>query len=468
MADPVADYIRNFFDVVERGDAAARAGRSAEALEIYEFAATLSPGHALPFTRKAILQFRAAFGAPVVPREAAKERPPISMSALGQYGQFGNQLLQYAFLRLYAQEHGLEAQAPDWIGRDLFDRDDPLPQAPLPMLDEAQVDFFASLARETPQVYAGTDVKGYFCSDMRRWGPRSDAFRALFVPGRKVRPLLDRAMDELRRRGRTLVGVHIRRRNYGYGRFWIAPERWYAQWLDGLLPRLDAPVLYVATDDPQARASFSRFSPLGAADLGVSIPGAEFFLDHYVLSRARHLAISNSSFSFSAALLNERAAGFARPEPLTRALVAFEPWRSPVLLDAPRGALRAGAQGAAILPLLQPDDSVVHVGEFCSAWTNAVRAAHPHLAVTEVEPETPIDLLWERGAFDAIDHLVIGEGCDVLAVIEGGRDSLDFGRISAVHYSCAGRAAEAAARALRESGFAVRSLDPGNYMATPQ
>jgi hypothetical protein len=468
MTDPVADYIRNFFDVVDRGDAAARAGRAAEALEIYDFAATLSPGHALPFTRKAILQFRAAFGAPVAPREDAKQRPAISMSALGQYGQFGNQLLQYAFLRLYAQEHGLSAQAPDWIGRDLFDLDDPLPQAPTPMVDEAQADLFGSLARETPQVYAGTDIKGYFCGGMERWGPRSEAFRALFAPGRKLRPLLDRAMDALRRRGRTLVGVHIRRRNYGYGRFWIAPERWYAHWLDALLPRLDAPVLYVATDDPQARASFSRFSPLGAAELDVSIPGAEFFLDHYVLSRAHHLAISNSSFSFTAALLNERAAGFARPDPLQRALVPFEPWRSPVLVDAPQGELRADAQGAAILKLLRPTHRVVHVGDFCSAWTNAVRAAHPRLVVTEVDAETKIDALWERGVVDTIDHLVIGEGCDVQAVIEGSRDCLDFGRIAAVHYNCAGPAAEAVARALRESGFAVRSLEPGNYMATPQ
>jgi hypothetical protein len=415
-----------------------------------------------------MLLFRAAFGAPVAPREAAAERPAISMSALGQYGQFGNQLLQYAFLRLYAQEHGLDAQAPDWIGRDLFDRDDPLPQTPLPMVDEAQADFFGSLARRTPQVYAGTDIKGYFCGAMERWGPRSEAFRALFAPARKLRPLLDRAMDPLRRRGRTLVGVHIRRRDFGYGRFWIAPERWYAHWLGALLPRLDAPVLYVATDDPQARESFAQFSPLGAADLGVSIPGAEFFLDHHVLSQAQHLAISNSSFSFTAALLNEGAAGFARPDPVARALVAFEPWRSPVLVDAPRAELRPGARGAAILRLLKPQDRVVHVGEFCSAWTNAVRAAHPYLVVREVDAETAIDALWQRGGIDSIDHLVIGEGCDPRAVIEGGRDSLDFGRIGAVHYSGAGPAAEAAARALRESGFMVRTLEPDNYMATPQ
>ena len=468
MADRGGNSIEDFFNVVRSGDAAARAGRTDEAVAIYELAATLGPGHGLAFTRKAIVQFRAAFGEPLAPRASAKAGAAISMSALGRYGQFGNQLLQYAFLRLYAQEHGLEAQAPDWIGRDLFDLDDPLPERELPMLDEAQADFLGSLAGETRQVYAGIDIKGFFCDGMERWGPRSDAFRALFAPGRKLRPLLDQAMDAVRRRGRTLVGLHIRRRNYGYGRFWIAPERWYADWLSGLWPRLDAPVLYVASDDPQARASFSRFAPLGTADLGVSIRGADFFLDHYVLSRAQHLAISNSSFSFTAALLNRGAAGFARPDPLRRALVPFEPWHSQVLVDAPQRELRAGAQGAAMLKLLRPTDRVVHVGEFCSPWTNAARAAHPRLTVTEVDPETTMDALWERGAIETIDHLVIGEGCDVQAVIEGSRDSLDFGRIAAVHYNCAGPAAEAAARALRESGFTIRTLEPGNYMATPQ
>jgi hypothetical protein len=97
-----------------------------------------------------------------------------------------------------------------------------------------------------------------------------------------------------------------------------------------------------------------------------------------------------------------------------------------------------------------------------------VRAAHPNLVVREVDAETPIDALWQRGGIDSIDHLVIGEGCDARAVIEGGRDSLDFGRIGAVHYCGAGLAAEAAARALRESGFMVRMLEPDNYMATPQ
>lgn len=53
------------------------------------------------------------------------------MRLLGTNGRFGNQLLQYAFLRLYADGHGLSCQTADWIGRDLFDLDDPFPAADL-------------------------------------------------------------------------------------------------------------------------------------------------------------------------------------------------------------------------------------------------------------------------------------------------------------------------------------------------
>jgi hypothetical protein len=450
---------RDFFDVVRSGDEAARQGRIDEALEIYDLAAELGPGHGLPFTRKAIVQFRAAFGAPRAPRQAARDRAAVSMSVLGGYGQFGNQLLQYAFLRLYAAAHGLEAQAPDWIGRDLFDLVDPLPEKPLPMLDEAQADLFASLRRESMAVHSGADLKGYFCTDMRRWGDVRDAWRALFAPSPKLRPLIERAVAALRRRGSTLVAVHVRRRDFGYGRYWIAPEAWYLDWLRERWPALERPVLYVASDDAQARERFAEFSPACAADLDVEMPGAGFFLDHSILREADVLAIANSSFSFTASLLNSSAAEFVRPDPASRRLVPFEPWSSPVLVDAP---LRPHAREA-ILALLRPQDRVLYVGEYCSDWANAARAAHPQLRIRETDLEATLDELWSRGEFDALDHLVIGAECDAARVLQGARESLDFGRIAAVHFRAGGRGE--AENLLRESGYEIRSLDADNRMA---
>jgi hypothetical protein len=458
----MGETYKDFFDVVRGGDEAARQGRIDEALAIYDLAAELGPGHGLPFTRKAIVQFRAAFGAPRPPRPAAHGRAALSMSVLGGYGQFGNQLLQYAFLRLYAAEHGLEAQAPDWIGRDLFDLDDPLPQQGLPVLDESQADLFGSLRRESGTVYSRIDLKGYFCTDMKLWGDARDAWQALFTPSPRLRPLIDGALQALRSRGATLVAVHLRRRDFGYGRYWIAPEGWYLSWLRERWPALERPVLYVASDDPLAHERFAAFSPVSAADLGVEIPGAGFFLDHSILREADVLAIANSSFSFTASLLNTRAAELLRPDPGMKRLVPFAPWASPVLVDAP---LRPHARGA-ILSLLRPQDRVVYVGEYCSPWANAARAAHPQLRIRETDSEATLDELWARGEFEAIDHLVIGEERDPARVLQGARESLDFGRIAAVHYR-AQDGGEAEKR-LREAGFEIRSLDADNRMAVQQ
>jgi len=62
---------------------------------------------------------------------------------------------------------------------------------------------------------------------------------------------------------------------------------------------------------------------------------AEFasIIDFYVLAHADAVAISNSSYSFMASLLNERARLFVRPCLNERGLVAFDPWDAPVLLQ---------------------------------------------------------------------------------------------------------------------------------------
>ena len=105
---------------------------------------------------------------------------------------------------------------------------------------------------------------------------------------------------------------------------------WYARWLKTIWRELDAPVLYVASDDPCVTAAFSEFYPMDAAMLGAG--RLDFCLDHHVLSRADHLAISNSTFSFTAAMLNENAISCMRPDRAPQALVPFDPWNSDVLL----------------------------------------------------------------------------------------------------------------------------------------
>lgn len=300
------------------------------AIATYDRASALNPGQALPFTRRAIVSYRRDFGNPPPARAADPAKGFATMRSLGGQGRFGNQILQYGALRLYADRAGVQAMAPDWIGRDLFGLDDPLPCGAKETLPEEQVmDVLLGRAKPRPNV----DLSGYFCGDMTALSAHRSRFQALFVPVGAARRAGEQAMAALRALGRTVVAVHLRRGDFGAGRFWIAPGAWYLQWLRSEWGRLDKPLLYVATDDPATVAEFEEFRPMVAGQVSEPLPGAEFFVDHWVLRNADLLAVSNSTFSVTAGLLNERASGCFRPDRAAGGLRAFDPWAEKVLLD---------------------------------------------------------------------------------------------------------------------------------------
>lgn len=313
------------------GDILERTGRGDEAVPVYERASAVNPGSGRAFTRRAVILLRRQWGPQPAPRSAVRGRR-ITCSALGVYGRFANQLLQYAMTRLYAEDHGLTAEFADWIGRDLFGFDDPLPGPPLPQLSEKDTDIAGALSGRSRIDLADHDLWGYFQAGTRDFAGHRARFRRLFTPRPHLAALTDAWMARLGAAGRPLVALHLRRGDFVKSRFWIAPEEWYLAWLKDLWPRLERPLLYVATDDPAVVAAFKDYGPLSADTLGAPLPGAEFYPDFHVLTQATHLAISNSSFSFVAAMLNARDAQFVRPDQEIRGLVPFDPWDAPVTL----------------------------------------------------------------------------------------------------------------------------------------
>nr|WP_222531864.1 tetratricopeptide repeat protein [Azospirillum sp. 412522] len=313
------------------GTAAEAEGCTARALAAYERAIHCHPGFGEAFTRRAVLRLRQSWKAPSPRSPAGRAGRRLAATELGCNGRFGNQLLQYGFLRLYAARHDLDLEVPEWVGRYLYDCDDPLPGTPLPRLSEEDHDFFASLSGTAP-VRAECDVTGYFCRHTGALAPYRQDFRRIFTPGRYLWPRAEAIEHRLRARGRTVVALHLRRGDYGWGRFWIAPELWYRTWLERLWSDLDSPVLYLATDAPELAAAFAPFSPVLAADLCKPLAGAEFFTDFHALCVADVLAISNSTFSFVSGLLNRTARRFVRPDRHRGMLVPYDPWNAEVLL----------------------------------------------------------------------------------------------------------------------------------------
>lgn len=310
------------------------ADRKADALAAWDRAIACNQGYGEAFTRRAVLLLAESLGAPPRPRPRANaDDRRLAVTRLGSNGRFGNQLLQYGVARLYAERHGLTLETPVWVGRHLFALDDPLPGPALPRLSEGEADLPAGLAPDAAPDAAGHDIDGYFCGETARLAPHADSFRRFFSSGTLWQGRMERVADRLRRAGACVVALHLRRGDFGWGPFWIAPESWYLDWLAEIWPRLDRPALYIATDDTASLAAFAAYRPLTAADLGLPpLPGAPFLDDFQALCAADILAISNSTFSFTAGLLNRRAIGFHRPDRVCGGLRPYEPWASPVLL----------------------------------------------------------------------------------------------------------------------------------------
>jgi tetratricopeptide (TPR) repeat protein len=309
-------------------------GRSDAALAGWERAIRSNPGRAEGFTGRAVNLLSRRYGPPPAPAPRAEAGRRLASTLLGRHGRFGNQLLQYGVLRLYAARHGLTLEAPPWPGRHLYGLDDPLPGPALPRLPEREVEarVIASLSGAGGETPADRDVTAYFCGDIGFLAPHREAFRGFFTLAPQIRPWADALTARLRAAGGTVAAVHIRRGDFGWGPFWTAPESWYLRWLEAVWPGLDRPVLYVATDDPRCLSAFAAYRPLCAPDLAEPIPGAEFLTDFHVLCEADLVAVSNSSFSFVATMLNRRAQSFVRPDRARQALVSYAPWSAPVLL----------------------------------------------------------------------------------------------------------------------------------------
>lgn len=262
-------------------------------------------------------------------REARRDRPCLTMASLGSYGRFAQTVNEYVAVRIYAEKYGMEFLTPDWVGHAFFSLDDP-------RLDPSVLPEFQGWLQQRKDFARGFDE------------PAADPFRDrdLFLGGSPVNPMLkerqadilswltprpcwDRFLEPpveaLRRRGRTLVAVHIRQTDWWNQDY--TPLSLYLDWLDGLWPTLEDPVLFVATDEPSVVPEFARFNPTTPADFPVRWEGLEYLQDFHVMTRADILAISTGSFAATAAALNPSPRLLLHPAEGNRGLVPFEAWR---------------------------------------------------------------------------------------------------------------------------------------------
>ncbi|MBY0403055.1 MAG: alpha-1,2-fucosyltransferase, partial [Cyanobacteria bacterium] len=274
------------------------------------------------------------------------KRGRLAVSCLGKIGRFANQLFQIAFVKCYAKDHYLDVETPAWDGQFLFGHSDPPVTPGLPLFKENVWTFteehskILSLTNPLPSPLRNVDVWGYFQYPTKYYLPHQDSIRQLFKPVPVVEAKMQLGLDRLCLQNKTLVGLHLRRGDYQGGNsfpcFYAAPSQWYLEWLEGFWDTLDNPVLYIASDDLESvLPDFEHYQPMTAESLGLSLPEAPYYPDFYVLTQCHVLAISNSSFSVMASMLNEKATIFVRPHADLKALIPFDPWNCQVLWTPP-------------------------------------------------------------------------------------------------------------------------------------
>jgi|WetSurMetagenome_2_1015567.scaffolds.fasta_scaffold18763_4 FkbM family methyltransferase len=269
-------------------------------------------------------------------------------------GRFGNLLFTYFFARRFAKHHGLTLHTAPWCGQSFFGLDDPVLERPAPVKaehsqdpDKVELEKTLHAPPDPENPLANICIEGEFQFDTGIYTQADKDLFETFTPIGYLAARLRARWNQLTS-GKTPLCIHVRRGDYvsnypNHPMFYATPIPVYKKWVADLWEKVSNPLLYVASDDPEMVREFAKWDAIGAGDMAIDIPN-KFYVDFWCLTQAYHLAISNSSFSFAAAMLAKLNHGhygripllkiapqFARP---TKAgdMQVFDPWNAPVLL----------------------------------------------------------------------------------------------------------------------------------------
>jgi hypothetical protein len=272
------------------------------------------------------------------------------MSKFGSMGRFGNQLFQYAYCRQMARRWHSRLELPDWLGRELFALPaHPLSAVALPVLEE-------QAEHQHPRDYRlgfdadvqNCDVRGWFQYHTSVWKPYRSQWLEWFDLKnldviQQLQPLTDRLLNARPRP--TVIGLHLRRGDYGRGIFYVTPVTWYRTWLEENWDRFVNPLLVIATESPELVAEFARWNPITPQSCGVQLRAVphtaynylardlrqrepwqlDFFPDFWALTLANVVLMPNSTFSFAAAMLGSPRECWRSSLPAGK-FVPVDPW----------------------------------------------------------------------------------------------------------------------------------------------
>jgi hypothetical protein len=275
------------------------------------------------------------------------------MSNLGKNGRFGNQIFQYFFLKLIEMELDCEISTAHWIGNTIFNIAKTIP------IEESNN--FLLLERiatrnESPDLHLEQikkiirtnkfnriDISGYFQYHTKYLKKYQGKFKGIFDIDDSFSQKTNEALKKLKEDSQPLIALHYRAGDY------IEHEKsnhpiFVSPGIDAISQKIDDiysqikernPIVYLASDDlPYASALLSSkgISHITSLDFGFDKKEDDLLaLDFTLFTLADILLISNSSFSFVAAMLSKKGKYFFRPRIEDKKYVAFDPWDDYVL-----------------------------------------------------------------------------------------------------------------------------------------
>jgi hypothetical protein len=248
----------------------------------------------------------------------------VSMDSLGYHGRLGHTLVEYLHIRELADRVGVPVETPDWIGHMLFELEDP------------PIRVARSFARKTPhELQAEVELLGAeaLCGlDLFSpgapvvWTERISAkAREIFRFRPFLRPYLDRFLEQVRKKGETLIAFHVRLGDREAHTLENQNPSVYVNWLKDNWGKFKNPVLYIGSDDiSKACEWFAAYQPVHANSFALELADLDWLFDFFLFMHADIIGASQSSFSLLPCVLNpNRSAVFVRPDPQAGSLRAF-------------------------------------------------------------------------------------------------------------------------------------------------
>lgn len=275
------------------------------------------------------------------------------MRQLGKYGQWGNSILQSAFMYVASERYDMRLQLPAWAGTHVFR----LWEIPVTVHLPQYVEKYKPIKHEScfgepimpePEELANSDFVGWAQHHRAWYTPDKAYIQDLYTVVGEHRECSEKIMEGLRSLGKTVVAFHIRRSDAGRFIFFLTPIVWYLKWLRENWSSLNQPVLYIATEDPDVVKYFTYYQPYTMESFDVipyhppkdyhvqhgdkydHVRQLDFVPDWYVLQNADIVVASDSTFSFSAAWTSRVKQQYYRARLSTQRFELVDPWDADV------------------------------------------------------------------------------------------------------------------------------------------